>query len=70
LAPLNTKALAVLTKVKEGRITSSPGWISMSIRRPFPSASVQEVGKKTLVKTISVVQNIDGTDVGIFTIAR
>ncbi len=41
-APRNTKAFAVDTKVKEGTITSSPGWMS-SNRAHISRAWVQEV---------------------------
>ena len=41
-APRNAKAFAVDTKVKEGTMTSSPGWMSSS-RAHISSACVQDV---------------------------
>ncbi len=46
-APRNTNAAAVETKVNDGTITSSPGWISSS-SAAISSECVQEVVSSTL----------------------
>src|SRR6056297_797045 len=52
LAPLNTKALAVDTKVKEGIITSSPSLISQ-INAAISNPAVQDGVKKIFLESNS-----------------